>query len=357
MDLELGEDGRMYAHVGGAWPDLKVHGNFYRDENAQPNKPEKPRARRYRGGPLRKERVRSTLGDVELSEEQEQAWDREKEAKQLAEEVRRLKEQQARLQEEVDAWEEAAAAIRAKGTPEGEAAREQEEREEAVAEELELKLEELHQARVAAKKLGGGRFQQVAAATLKQALAGAACKTVVAAAALRAVNEAVESRTTQHVEMSFDEARVFLNKCTEGMQPVHEPAAPGVPKTVRAAEVVSSPGWTSTKSGDVFGGEGVIDDERVNLDEFCFPEPEKLTDEKLEEHIKALLSKSKLETVRARERYVRIMKAHKDAFCTGLKDFKPGQVDAPQLKLEVTPGPPVRQPRRQLSPDNIEWLS
>jgi hypothetical protein len=130
-----------------------------------------------------------------------------------------------------------------------------------------------------------------------------------------------------------------------------------MPKTVRAAEVVSSPGWTSTKSGNVFGGKGQIDDERVDLDEFCFPEPEKLTDEKLEEYIKALLGKSKLETVKARERYARIMRAHKEAFCTGLTDFKPGQVDAPQLKLEVTPGPPVRQPRRQLAPDKIEWLS
>ena len=64
MELELGEDGRMYAHVGGVWPDLQVHGNFYRDENAQPNKPEKPRARRYRGGPMRKERAGSRLGDV-----------------------------------------------------------------------------------------------------------------------------------------------------------------------------------------------------------------------------------------------------------------------------------------------------
>ena len=32
------------------------------------------------------------------------------------------------------------------------------------------------------------------------------------------------------------------------------------------------------------------------------------------------------------------MKAHKEAFCMRLKDFKLGQVDAPQLKLHVTPG-------------------
>ena len=100
-----------------------------------------------------------------------------------------------------------------------------------------------------------------------------------------------------------------------------------------------------------------MDSERVDLDEFCFPEPqEKLTDERLDEQIKVLLGRSKLETVKARERYVQIMKAHKEAFCMGLKDFKPGQVDAPQLKLHVTPGPPIRQPRRQLSPDKAEWL-
>ena len=125
----------------------------------------------------------------------------------------------------------------------------------------------------------------------------------------------------------------------------------------RAAEAVSSSGWTSTPSGDVFGGEGQMDSERVDLDEFCFPElQEKLTDEKLDEQILGLRDKSKLETVEARERYVQIIRAHKEAFCMGLKDFKPGQVDAPQLKLHVTPGPPIRQPRRQLSPDKAEWL-
>ena len=101
-----------------------------------------------------------------------------------------------------------------------------------------------------------------------------------------------------------------------------------------------------------------MDEERVDLDAFCFPEPtEKLTDEKLDEQIKVLLSNSKLETARARERYVQIMKAHKDAFCMGLKDFKPGQVDAALLKLHVTPGPPVRQARRQLAPDKAAWLA
>ena len=47
-ELELGEDGKMYAHVDGGWLGGKKHGNFYHDENAQPNKPEKPRARRYK---------------------------------------------------------------------------------------------------------------------------------------------------------------------------------------------------------------------------------------------------------------------------------------------------------------------
>jgi hypothetical protein len=58
-----------------------------------------------------------------------------------------------------------------------------------------------------------------------------------------------------------------------------------------------------------------MDEERVDLDAFCFPEPtEKLTDEKMDKQINVLLSKSKLKTARARERYVQIMKAHKTFF-------------------------------------------
>ena len=59
-------------------------------------------------------------------------------------------------------------------------------------------------------------------------------------------------------------------------------------------------------SGDVFGGEGQMDSERVDLYEFCFPEPqEKPADEKFDKQIKGLLDRSNLETVKARERYVR----------------------------------------------------
>ena len=75
------------------------------------------------------------------------------------------------------------AAVRAKGTPEGEAAREQEEQDDAVAEELEAKLEELEKARAAGKKLKAGRYKQIAATALKSALGGQS-KAVVAAAVL-----------------------------------------------------------------------------------------------------------------------------------------------------------------------------
>ena len=269
--VELGEDGKMYAHVDGDWLGGKVHGNFYRDENAQPNKPEKPRVRRYKASkPMPKERIGSRLGDVELTEQQEREWkaarqaeQHAREAEELAEEKRKLEAKAERLQNEQDAWDAAVAAVRAKGTPEGEAAREQEEQDDAVAEELEAKLEELEKARAAGKKLKAGRYKQIAATALKSALGGQS-KAVVAAAVLSAVKEAMETKETQHIELTYDEARVSLQQCTVEM-PEMQPAAPSVPKTARAAEVVSSSGWTSTPSGEVFGGEGQMDSERVDF--------------------------------------------------------------------------------------------
>ena len=256
-------------------------------------------------------------------------------ARERAEEKRALEAHLQRLQEEQDAWDAVVAAIRAKGSKEGQAASEQEEQDEAVAEELEAKLEELHKAYEVGKSIKTGRYKQVAAKVLKGVIGESNTKVAVAAAALRAVNAAVEKRTTQHVEMSFKEARVFLQECTAAA-PEGRPAAPSVPRTARAAEVVSGGGWTSMAAGEVFGGEGQMDAERVDFDEFCFPEPtEKLTDEKLDEQIKGLLSRSKLETTKARDRYVQIMRNHKDAFCMGLKDFKPGQVCSPLHPLKV----------------------
>jgi hypothetical protein len=87
------------------------------------------------------------------------------------------------LKEEQDAWAAAVAAVRAEGKAEGQAALEQEE-------------------------------QEVEAAKLKETLGGKASKAVVAAAVARAVNEAATSKTTQHVMLSFSEARVFLQECT-----------------------------------------------------------------------------------------------------------------------------------------------
>ena len=79
------------------------------------------------------------MGDVELTEQQEREWEaarqaeqHAREAEELAEEKRKLEAKAERLQNEQDAWEAAVAAVRAKGTPEGEAAREQEEEDDAV---------------------------------------------------------------------------------------------------------------------------------------------------------------------------------------------------------------------------------
>ena len=95
--LELG-DGKIYAHVDGGWLVGKVHGNFYRDENVKPNKPEKPRARRYKASkPMPKERIGSRLGDMELTEQQEREWEAARQAEQHAREAEELAEEKRKL--------------------------------------------------------------------------------------------------------------------------------------------------------------------------------------------------------------------------------------------------------------------
>jgi hypothetical protein len=250
---------------------------------------------------------------VELSPEQDEEWNN---AWLQIEEKRKLEEKEKKLKEEQDAWTATVAAVRAKGTAKGQVALEQKKQEDAMLDELELKLQKLEHVSKVAEQVKQCRLMQVAAATLKKTLGGKASKTVVAAAVARAVNEAATSKSTQYIELSFSEARVFLQELPTWPTPEAAPVALSVPKTARAAVVMSNGTWQTKTSGNVSGGEGTMDEERVDLDAFCFPEPtEKLTDEKLDEQSKVLLSKSKLETGRARERYVLIMKAHKDTFC------------------------------------------
>src|SRR5690606_9655233 len=143
------------------------------------------------------------------------------------------------------------------------------------------------------------------------------------------------SREKVHIELDGEQMKVFLKDCTASTEQATA-AAPSVPKTARAADVVTKGEWLKAKSGDVFGGEGAAEAEGVDLDEFCFPEKaEDLTDEAYAEAVAKLVKNSKFQTREARERYREVMLRSKAAYCSGLKDFVPGQVDEPKLKLAV----------------------
>ena len=129
-----------------------------------------------------------------------------------------------------------------------------------------------------------------------------------------------------------------------------------VAATVRAAEAIRRGQWLQASSTAVFGiEEGNVDG--VDLDDFCFPEArEEMDDAKFRKAVEEMLAKSSLQTATAKTRYMSIMVERREAYATSLKDFRPGQIDAPKLKLNVSPGPPVVQPQRILAPPDEEFM-
>jgi hypothetical protein len=350
VDIEAGTDGKAYAHVIGQTQGVRTHGDFYASKKDEEEK-KKPRAKRYRGGPLPRVKCASTLGDIEVSAEQEARW--EQQQREALEAVNEKKKAQAT--EEADAWADTIKQIQEKenGTAGSD---DSEEKDDAVHEELENKLWELGKAREVAAAIKTGKFRQVAAPVVAERLCGKGSRLELEARVQEAVDAAVSGREQQWVELGAEELRTFLAQCTKNMDT--RPAAPSVPKTVRAVEAVAGGEWEKATSGDVFGGDDDMEVAGVDLDEFCFPEPtQQLSTEEFQKRIDDLLRKSKLQTEKAKQRYKQIMLAHKDAFCEGLKDFKAGQVDAAKLKLDVTEGPPIRQARRPLPPDKRDWLA
>jgi hypothetical protein len=350
VDIEAGTDGKAYAHVIGQTQGVRTHGDFYASKKGEEEK-KKPRAKRYREGPLPREKCASTLSDVEVSAEQEERWEQQqREALKAASE-----KNMAQKKEEADSWADIIKQIQEKenGTAGSD---DSEEEDDAVHEELENKLWELGKAREVAAAIKTGKFRQVAAPVVAEKLGGKGTKFELQARVQEAVDAAVSGREQQWVELGAEELRTFLAQCTKDMDT--RPAASSVPKTVRAVEAVAGAEWEKATSGDVFGGDDDMEVAGVDLDEFCFPEPtQQLSTEEFQKRIDDLLRKSKLQTEKAKQRYKQIMLAHKDAFCEGLKDFKAGQVDAAKLKLDVTEGPPIRQARRPLPPDKRDWLA
>ena len=100
--------------------------------------------------------------------------------------------------------------------------------------------------------------------------------------------------------------------------------------------------------------------EAVELEEFCVPEvmtaKEKAVFEaEFKEQVLTLVGKSALKSQAARKEYVRVMNKHSGAYCRSLEDFKPGQLDVPELRL-TCPGQRIEDPRRQMGMEDHEWF-
>ena len=96
--------------------------------------------------------------------------------------------------------------------------------------------------------------------------------------------------------------------------------------------------------------------ETVPADAFCVPLP--MTEEQRMEYRKQvdlLAEKSDFREPGSKERYKEIMYRHEGAYCVRFEDFVAGQLDAPELVLEMD-GPPVIDPRRPLAKPDEDWL-
>jgi hypothetical protein len=133
-----------------------------------------------------------------------------------------------------------------------------------------------------------------------------------------------------------------------------------VASTCKAAKVIESNRgkWSQVDVKAALETEGEVS-EAVELDDFCVPE-QRTVEQKVQfqkdflEKVAELAKKSALQSKGAKEEYKRIMLKHSNAYCRSLDDFIPGQLDVPELRLNVK-GDPIRDARRQLSQGDEEW--
>ncbi len=133
--------------------------------------------------------------------------------------------------------------------------------------------------------------------------------------------------------------------------------------TVRAVRVIEdnakAANWEKMQSQQFLGTEEDVT-EVVDPDEYCVPKMQSEEERKewLKDYEKAvdeLAAKSALQSDMSRKRYKEIMMRHCDAYCFSLHDFEPGQLDVPELRLNVKDGPPIVDTRRQMGVDDEEW--
>ncbi len=129
--------------------------------------------------------------------------------------------------------------------------------------------------------------------------------------------------------------------------------------TVRAVEIIERHAkageWVRVDARELLGTEQEV--ETIDPDEFCVPEPPKPGDmDEFMTQVQKLADESKFTEPGSKESYKAIMQKHFGAYCLRLEQFVPGRLDVPKLKLVARPGPPIRDARRSLNPEDEEWL-
>jgi hypothetical protein len=133
-----------------------------------------------------------------------------------------------------------------------------------------------------------------------------------------------------------------------------------VAPTVRAVEVIERNAkagvWRRVDARTLLGTEQEV--EAVNPDEFCVPQPPMPGDKaEFEAAVDRLAEKAELHAPGSRERYKDVMMHHYGAYCMRLSEFEPGKLKVAPLRLVAKDGPPIRDARRAMSPDDEVWYT
>jgi hypothetical protein len=183
---------------------------------------------------------------------------------------------------------------------------------------------------------------------------------VMAAAMTTILQAPAEAGTTSKVELPMRR----LDESTMAAVAEAVAAAAGeklsvASTTVRAVEIIERHAkageWVQVDARRLLGTEQEV--ESVDPDEFCVPELPQADDLKeFMELVGKLAEGAKLQSPGAKERYKEIMKRHFRAYCLRLEQFVPGKLDVPKLRLIARPGPPIRDARRSMNPEDEEWF-
>ena len=136
-------------------------------------------------------------------------------------------------------------------------------------------------------------------------------------------------------------------------------AAVDQPRTVRAAETIEryakTGQWVRADTEGLVGS--VQEPTIVNVDEYCLPDfANARQDEEYEELVKAKVAETAYSEA-GKKRYGDLLRGKgREVYLMRMEARDYGQLKVPKLQLHVTEGPPLRDKRRPMAPDDEQWL-